>query len=457
MNEYTRRIGMSDLFRSVRPAGRIAVAAGLAFIVGCGGDGEAASDGRSPGGPMAMGGAAQRAIPVGVEVAGPTDLQVALRASANLRARQQVEVLPKQGGVIARILVEEGAAVRQGQPLAVLDDAEWRLQARQSAARAQAARDALERGLALQERGLLANQEVERLRSDAEVASADAALADLRVQNATIASPLAGIVTHRNVERGQQVGTNMAAFTVADLSRLEADVGVPDREAARVTVGQPVRIRSEGQGAFVMGRVARVRPVVDPGSGTVQVTVEVDAQQLGGLRAGQFVNVEIVTQVLAERLALPRTAVLVDGPTPRVFRVSGGMAEEVPVEVGGSHGERVEIRSGVQRGDTIIVVGQDNLRSGVPVMIMEIDGTAVDSPESPPVLAGPVDREAMEARFRERGMTEQEAREAVDRMQQRGGAGEGGAAGAEGRGGARPEGARPAGGGSRGGGPGGGL
>jgi membrane fusion protein, multidrug efflux system len=447
---------MSDLLRTMRPIGTIAFAAGLAILAGCGGDEEAASDGRSPGGPLAMGGAAQRAIPVGVEVAGLTDLQVALRASANLRARQQVDVLPKQGGVIARILVEEGAAVRQGQALAVLDDAEWRLQARQSAARAQAARDALARGLALQERGLLANQEVERLRSDAEVASADAALADLRVQNATIASPLAGIVTHRNVERGQQVGTNMAAFTVADLSRLEADVGVPEREATRVTVGQPVRIRSEGQGSFVMGRVERVRPVVDPGSGTVQVTVEVDAQQRGGLRAGQFVNVEIVTQVLAERLALPRTAVLVDGPIPRVFRVSNGTAEEVAVEVGGSHGERVEIRSGVQPGDTIIVVGQDNLRSGVPVMIMEIDGTAVGSPEPAPVLAGPVDREAMEARFRERGMSEQEAREAVDRMQQRGGASEGGAGG-EGRGGARPGGAPPAAAGNRGGGPGGGL
>jgi membrane fusion protein, multidrug efflux system len=427
----------------IRRPGALSIMLCGALLAGCGGESEGAGGAGQRGGPLAMGGAADRAIPVGVEIAGPTDLQVMLRGSSNLRARQQVEVLPKQAGVIARILVEEGSSVRQGQTLAVLDDAEWRLQARQSSARAQAARDAFARGLALQERGLLADQEVERLRSDAEVAAADAALADLRVQNAAIVSPLSGVVTHRYVERGQQVGTNTNAFTVADLSRLEADVGIPEREAARVQTGQPVRLRSEGQGAGVMGRVSRVRPVVDPGSGTVQVTVEVDPQQAGGLRAGQFVNVEIVTQVLEERLALPRTAVLVDQAQPRVFRVAGGFAEEVQVEIGGSHGERVEIRSGVQRGDTVVVVGQDNLRTGAGVMVMEVDGVAVESPQPPPMLARQIDREAMEASFRERGMSPEEARQAVDRMQQ--GAGPPGAPGA---GGARQGQGRPGGGGA---------
>jgi membrane fusion protein, multidrug efflux system len=359
-------------------------ALGLAVIAGCGGDSQATPNGR--GGPVA-GGGFDRAIPVAVEVVEPADLQVMLRGSANLRARQQVEVLPRQSGTIARILVEEGANVRQGQPLAVLDDQEWRLQARQTAARAQAARDGLERGRALQERGLLADQEVERLRSDAEVAAADAALADLRVQNAVIASPMTGVVTHRSVEQGQLVGANTVAFTVADVSRLETDVGVPEREAPRVQVGQPVRVRVEGTGPGVVGQVVRIRPVVDPGSGTVQVTIQVDQQGGGSLRAGQFVNVDIVTDVLQERIALPRTAVLVDGPTPRVYRVRDGHAEEVPVVTGSAHGERIEIQQGLQRGDTVVVVGQDNLRPGLPLLVMEVNGTAVANPQAAAPLA----------------------------------------------------------------------
>jgi membrane fusion protein, multidrug efflux system len=357
----------------------------LAVATGCGGDSEAASRG-GPGG-MAAGGGVDRAIPVAVQVIQPAELQITLRASANLRARQQVEVLPKQAGMVARILVEEGRAVSQGQPLAVLDDQEWRLQARQSAARAQAANDALVRGRALQERGLLADQEVERLRSDAEVAAADAALAELRVRNAVIASPMAGVVTHRTIEQGQLVGTNTVAFTVADVSRLEADVGVPEREAPRVRVGQPVRVRVEGSGEGVMGSVVRIRPVVDAGSGTVQVTVQVNQAAGGALRAGQFVNVDIVTDVLQNRIALPRTAVLVDGPTPRVYRVAAGRADEIEVELGSAHGERLEIRGGIQPGDTVVVVGQDNLRPGAGVLVMEVNGEAVANPQEPPAAA----------------------------------------------------------------------
>ncbi len=382
------RVWMSQRMLGRRLGGVIAVV-GLSLLAACGGDEEGGPGGRPggpAGGPMAMGGAAERATPVAVQIMEPSSLQVTLRGSTNLRARSQVEVLPKQGGVVARILVEEGTPVRQGQPLAVLDAEEWALQARQTRARAQAAEDALERGIALQAQGLLADQEVESLRSNAEVASADAALAELRVQNATIVAPLAGVVTHRYIETGQLVGTNTAAFAVADVSRLEADVGIPEREAARVRVGQPVRISGEGMAGNVTGRVARIRPVVDPGSGTVQVTVEADPAQDSQLRAGQFVNLDIVTEVLEGRLALPRTALVLDGPVPRAFRVVDGRAEELTVTMGPSHGERVEILDGIEAGDTVVVVGQHNLRQGIPVSVMEIDGVLVSERQETPVL-----------------------------------------------------------------------
>jgi membrane fusion protein, multidrug efflux system len=318
-------------------------------------------------------------VPVAVRVAEAAELSVMLRATANLQARDQVEILPKQGGVIARLLVEEGARVAAGQPLAVLDDEEWRLQAQQAEARARASRDAADRATALQQQGLLAEQEVVRLRSEADVAAADRDLARLRVANAVVRSPIAGTVTHRFVDRGQLVTTANRAFAVADVSRLEARFGVPERDAQRIRAGQAARIRVEGEGAGATGRVARVRPVVDPGSGTVQVTVEVDAAG-ASLRAGQFVNVEIVTETLAERITLPRTAVLVDAARPRVYLVQQGRAVEREVVLGVSEGNLVEIRGGVQPGDSIVIVGQDALRPGNAVRLVEVDGQRVAEP-----------------------------------------------------------------------------
>jgi membrane fusion protein, multidrug efflux system len=360
----------------------VAALAALPILAACGGGEESSGEAmaRAPGGaPGGPGGAAARSTPVSVLVVQPGDLQVTLRASTTLRAREQVEVLPKQGGIVAEILVEEGARVSEGQALARLDDAEWRLQAEQSDARAQAARDAVERARALARLDLISEQEVDRLASDARVAEAEVGLARLRVENAVIRAPFAGTVTHRYIERGQQVTTSSAAFGIADLDRLEAQLGVAERDAARVQVGQEARIiLQEGAAPVATGRVDRIRPVVDAGSGTVQVTVSVAARAGDApLRPGQFVNVDIVTETLPDRITLPRTAVLVDGAAPRVYVIQEDVAIEREVELGYSRGDRVEIRTGLEPGDTVVVVGQDNLRPMATVRVMQRDGQPV--------------------------------------------------------------------------------
>lgn len=362
----------------------------MLFAAGCEGSGEGAGEAmaRAPGGPPGAGGppgGAARATPVSVQVVQPGDLEVTLRASTNLRAREQVDVLPKQGGILAQILVEEGARVSEGQALARLDDAEWVLQAEQSDARAQSAKDAVERARALAAMDLVAEQEVERLVSEARVAEADLGLARLRVENAVIRAPFGGTVTHRYVERGQQVTTAAAAFGLADLDRLEALVAIPEREAGRVQVGQVARIiLQEGAAPVANGRVERIRPVVDAASGTVQVTVTVAANTgQVALRPGQFVNVDVVTETLEDRITLPRTAVLVDGAAPRVFVIEGNVAIEREVTLGYARGDQVEIRTGVAPGDTVVIVGQDNLRPMAPVRVMQRDGQPVTGEDTP--------------------------------------------------------------------------
>lgn len=331
--------------------------------------------GGPPGGPPG----ADRQIPVAARVAFTEDLQVTLRGSTNLRARETVDVLPKQSGIIARIQVEEGDRVQQGQVLAQLDDEEFRLQVEQSRARARSSAEQVDRARALAALDLISEQEVGNLVADSAVAASDLELAELRVRNARIVSPISGVVTHRYIERGAQVGTAEVAFTVADVDRLEARVAVPERQAPRVEVGQSARILfQEGAAPVATGTVQRIRPVVDAESGTVQVTVEVLAREDERLRPGQFVNVDIVTETLPERITLPRTAVLVDGAVPRIFVIREGRAEERQVTLGYSRGDQVEIASGLAAGDTVVVVGQDNLRPNAPVRLMELDGRPVE-------------------------------------------------------------------------------
>lgn len=356
----------------------------LALVAGCGdGPDDSNGFGGGPGGPGGFDGEA-REIPVAAEVVEPRDLEVTLRGSTNLRAREEVQVLPKQQGVVAEIHVEEGDVVSEGQVLARMDDEEWRYEARRAEARADAARRQAERAAVLQERGLMTDQEAEGLKADAEVAESDYELAQLRVRNARITAPVDGIVTHRFIERGQLLSASEAVFTVVDDRVLEARVAVPERQANRVEEGQAVRVEAGGANADpVMGEVARIRPVVDPESGTVQVTVQLDPDVSPEIRPGRFVNVDIVTEAIEGRVAIPRTAVLADGTTPRAFVIRDGRAQEVELELGFSQRNRVEVRSGLEPGDTIVTVGQNNLRSDNPVRIMELDGEVLEGDGMP--------------------------------------------------------------------------
>lgn len=378
MNRHTTPIAGTRRRAGVRTLLVALASTSLLFLSACGSDdGEGQVARAAEGGPPGMQGSAG-AVPVSARIAEPADLQVTLRGSTNLRARESVDVIPKQAGLVAGIQAEEGDRVSEGQILARLDDEEWRLQARQSGSRAQATSDAVVRARSLAELDLISREEVERLVADSAVAMADLELAELRVRNAEIRSPIAGVVTHRYVERGSQVGTSEAVFRVSDVDRLEARVNVPEREAPRIQVGQDARIlMEEGGEPVATGRVERVRPVVDAESGTVQVTVGLAARDDGRLRPGQFVNVDIVTETLPDRITLPRTAVLVDGAVPRVYVIQEGRAVEREVTLGFSRGDRVEVATGLQPGDTVVVVGQDNLRPDAPVRLMELDGRPV--------------------------------------------------------------------------------
>ncbi len=354
----------------------------LAGVAGCGRGGDGGTDLQArPAGSGAGGAGAERTVPVAAEIARTGDLQVSIRGSTTLEAREAIEVVPRQSGLVAAILVEEGDRVRAGTPLARLDDEELRLQLERTEARTREVSNRLARSRSLAAQQIVPAQEVENLASDSAIAAADLELARLAVRNAEIVSPIDGVVTHRYIQRGQQVGGSQPAFGVAAVDRLEARIQLPERDARRVEPGQAARILlEEGGSPLATGRVERIRPVVDAQSGTVQVTVAIDPDGVGSLRAGQFVNVDIVTDILSHRITLPRTAVLMDGARPRVFVVEGGRAVERTVALGHAQGSRVEITSGIEVGDTVVVVGQDNLRPEVPVRLMEVAGESGSGP-----------------------------------------------------------------------------
>jgi len=180
-------------------------------------------------------------------------------------------------------------------------------------------------------------------------------------------SPIAGRVVARNLSRGQFVEPTLTAFKVADLSRVFVELAVFERDVPNIRMGDAVEFHGPGTGRTqVSGRVAYVGDEIDLQTKTASVRVIVE-QPAVPLRPGQSVMAKIRTSAKADSvLLLPRDAVTsVDGK-PTVFVTHGELAVEPrAIQLGRQDGHNVEVVSGLEEGEQIVVSGVFALKSEI--------------------------------------------------------------------------------------------
>lgn len=370
----------------VRIPGVAALALLAAAAIGCGGapGGGPQAD---PGG-TATGGAAggektpeADAIPVRVAPVRRASISSLYSTSATLRADKTATIIARTRGVVRRLLVEEGDRVGEGAPVAVLEDDEQKISRERARTNAENKKRTFERAAALVEQGLMAEEEFETARREAQDAEHAFALADLELSRTQIRAPFAGKILKRRLDVGATVSDGTAVYDLADPDPLFADINVPERHVSQLGPGQVVRLRpgTEGEGA-IEARIARIAPGVDPSTGTVKVTVA--ASEAAGLRPGSFVRVDIVTDTHDDALVVPRSALVAEGRRWHVFLLDDA-AETVAqheVTVGYEEGDLVEIvaegeSAGALTPDTrVVVVGASALTDGARVKLSEESG-----------------------------------------------------------------------------------
>ncbi len=344
---------------------------GLSLALGaCGGKPDAKAEAAS--GDGKPGAAGQKAPdPVTVEAVPVARRAIAASYSgtAPLEARGESQVVAKTSGVALAVPAEIGQRVRAGQVLVRLDSDRSRLQAAQSNAQVRKLEANYNRALELSKRQLVSANDIDQLKYDLENARAVNRLANLEVSYANVTAPISGVIAERSIKPGNFVQINTPIFRIVDISRLEATLNVPERELATLKAGQPVALTVDAlPGQRFEGRVDRIAPVIDSGSGTFRVVCSFDAGEQ--LQPGMFGRLRIDYDQRADALVVPRSALLDDENDPAVFVVRGGKAARVGIRTGYTEGEWIEIRAGLNAGDRVITAGKVALRDGTPVQVL---------------------------------------------------------------------------------------
>lgn len=314
------------------------------------------------------------AVPVEVVKVSHRPIAASYTGTAPLDSVAESQVVAKTSGVALAVMAEEGQHVRAGQVLVRLDPDRARLQAAQSAAQVHKLEANYKRAQQLATQQMVSANDLDQLKYDLENARAANNLANLELSYSNVTAPISGVVASRSIKPGNFVQINTPIFRIVDDSRLEATLNVPERELSTLKAGQPVLMQVDAlPGKTFEGKVDRVAPVVDSGSGTFRVICAFDGGgelQPGQLQPGMFGRIRIDYDNRADALVIPRTALLDDQGEPAVYVVRNGKATRTTIKTGYTEGEWTEVRGGLKLGDQVVTAGKVALRDGSDVQVI---------------------------------------------------------------------------------------
>jgi RND family efflux transporter MFP subunit len=325
-------------------------------------------------------------------VVGPENIAVAANGSimtgpsisGTLQPDREAVLRAQVSGSVLQTYVDQGQAVDAGAVLARIDATgieDAYNSARAGLISARNAADVAAKDLARNEKlltaGAIAERDIDQSRRAsiaAQAALEDAhsrlASAEKAYRSTTVTAPFSGVVSERPVSAGDVVQPGSALLTVVDPSSMRLEASVPADQLAAIRIGVSVSFMVSGYpGRQFVGRITRINPTADPT--TRQVRIYVSIPNAGrALVGGLFANGRMSTATRTG-LVVPASAVDVRGTTPSVMRVKQGKAEKVQVQIGltDKTSETIEVLSGVQAGDTLLLGAAQGITPGTLVRV----------------------------------------------------------------------------------------
>ncbi len=357
---------------------------------------------RGGGGFRGPGGGGLR-LPMTVETAAVkrADMATQITVVGNLVGAQTVETGPKVAGRLEYVSVRLGDRVSRGQTIAKVEDREIQQQVKQAKASydvsaatirqreadLRLAQTNLERSRNLYERQLIPKQTFDDIdvRQQAAVAQLDLARAQhaqtqarldelkINLANTIIASPVSGFVGRRVLDPGAWITPNTPFISVVDIGVVRLIANIIEKDIRRITLGLPAHVEVDAYpGETFVGRVAHIAPVLDPGTRTGQIEVEI-ANPRFRLKPGMYAKVAFTLDRKDNTLVIPTTALVDLGGNRGVFTASateqGAVAHFKKIDVGIVNQTLAEVTSGLAEGDNVVTTGAAALREGDRVLL----------------------------------------------------------------------------------------
>jgi len=291
------------------------------------------------------------------------------RYSGEVRARHESVLGFRVGGKLTERLVDAGARVKAGQPLARLDPADARLSAAQAEANAALAAADLKRAQELREKNFVSQAALDARESAARAAAAQAQLTRNQASYTTLAADAAGVIAAVLAEPGQVVAAGQGVVRIARDGEREVAIAIPENELPSVKVGGSATITLWASEKTYQGRIREVAPAADPATRTFAVRVSIlDIEPTAPLGMTGTVS---LSRREAAHPRIPLAAVFQKDGRPAVWVIGDDQAVRLrAIEVERFDNDYALLKGGLADGETIVAAGAYKLSAGDKVRVV---------------------------------------------------------------------------------------
>lgn len=311
---------------------------------------------------------ANRDLPVMVYIAGYDFTEHGLTSVGSLRAKESVNITSELSGKIVSIDFEEGQFVKRGEVLIRLDDRELQSQLTRAKYQLELIEARLERQKILLEKDAVSREAYDQVLTEYNVLTEDIRQIEIKIDKSQIKAPFDGLIGFRQVSLGAYMQPNMVVATLVDIKNMVIEFAISEKYVTTVKTGMKIFFSVEGENRRFQAEIYAIDSGLDVQTRTIMLRAYYDNSDLL-LRPGMMGRIAFDTQQSNYSIYVPNEALVQSARGQSVWILKNGRATLIPVNIGLRTEEKIELRSGVSEGDTVVTSGLLQIREGLKVSI----------------------------------------------------------------------------------------
>jgi membrane fusion protein (multidrug efflux system) len=298
----------------------------------------------------------------------PTKMDELVYSTGSIVPDEEVDLAFETSGKIVGIFFKEGTRVKKGELLAKINDKPLQAQLLKLQAQLKLTKEREFRQQQLLDRDAISQESYDQVATELQSLQADIMLIKARIAETELIAPFDGVVGLRMISEGAYASTQTKIVRLVKVSPLKIEFSIPERYSGEVAPGFPITFVIDGEPKSFKAEVYAVDPKVDIDTRTIKVRALYANSNLE-IKPGRYTSVRARLSQIENTIAVPTQAIIPEMEGEKVFIYKNGKAQEAKVTLGLRTESHVQIKEGLNFGDTLLTTAILQLRHNIPVQL----------------------------------------------------------------------------------------